>query len=126
MTSGTIPVGQIDIWYESFGDPSSESVLLLSGATAQATYWWRARGRRSCPPRRGLDRGAGSDVQHIREGSIKCLISSPVAGFEQIIFQMAVQLATGTDARPSGSRGSAAKPLNGLTPSIARDFSAPL
>jgi esterase len=39
MATGKVPVGDIEIWWEEFGDRDAESVLLVMGATAQATAW---------------------------------------------------------------------------------------
>lgn len=39
MPEGKAPINGIDIWYESFGDPTLPTVLLVMGASAQATLW---------------------------------------------------------------------------------------
>ena len=39
MPTGKAKVGAIEIWWEDFGDRARETVLLVMGATAQATAW---------------------------------------------------------------------------------------
>ena len=39
MPEGIVEANGIDIWYESFGDPSHPTVLLIAGAYSQALLW---------------------------------------------------------------------------------------
>ncbi len=39
MAEGKVPANGIDVWFESFGNPSDPAVLLVMGGNAQATLW---------------------------------------------------------------------------------------
>ena len=39
MAEGIVKANGIDIWYETFGDPSHPTVLLIAGAFSQALLW---------------------------------------------------------------------------------------
>jgi pimeloyl-ACP methyl ester carboxylesterase len=39
MAEGKVKANNIDIWYESFGNPSNQTVLLIMGAGAQCIMW---------------------------------------------------------------------------------------
>ena len=39
MSEGKAKVGEIELWWEDFGEPSDPSVLLVMGANAQSIFW---------------------------------------------------------------------------------------
>jgi len=44
MAEGKQKVGDVELWWEDFGDPANPTVLLVMGANAQGIFWPMALG----------------------------------------------------------------------------------